>query len=129
MGPDLIKGIIMLNTYNDARKQFYINVIEFIRRVYKRDFEASLDIMSGLKDMSLHSSWFHGENLKDYNAYFAFLDVYHAICNYYEYNAKYNKKDEDLEKALRKWYKLTLPKQTMPISVERFTDIVYKRGR
>lgn len=119
----------MLNRYSDARKQFYINVINFIRRVSNKDFEASVDIMSGLKTMSLHSSWFHGETSKDYNAYFAFLDVYHAICNYCEYNAKYNRKDEILEKALRKWYQLTLPKQTLPISIERFADILCKRDR
>jgi len=77
-------------------------------------------LLDGLKTLALHPNWFTTKG--DYRAYYAFLDAYHTIVDYYEYRAKYNKKDERLENALKNWYVVT---QQKPIIFARFS--IYAR--
>ena len=60
----------------------------------------------------------------DYGAFNAFINAYNIIMRYYEYDAKYNLKNTDLEKALTDWYVKTNQK---PSFLSRFSNFIHKR--
>lgn len=97
----------MENRYDDKVLQFFNSAAGVVHYSSKKtEF-----IYDTLKTMSLHPDWFTTKG--DYRAYYAFLAAYHALVDYYEYRAVYNKKDEKLENALRDWYKAIQPKQNI----------------
>jgi hypothetical protein len=59
-------------------------------------------MLDNLKELSKHPGYFSKDS-KDYSLYYLYLDVWHAINDYYSVNARYNKKDKNLTDALNKW--------------------------
>lgn len=108
----------MENRYDTKCLDFFCNVLNFTKPLRSEGNTISPDLLDGLKTVSLHPNWFT-KNHGDYRAYYAFLDAYHAIVDYYEYRAKYNKKDERLENALRNWYKVIQSKQNIFVKILR----------
>ena len=101
---------MMVTRYDISREKFYISACDFVAAVCNQTVNAK--IVPGLKLLSSHPTWF-AKDEGDYRAYYAYLDAYHAICKYYEYRAKYNKPDAELDAALAKWYNLIQPKQNI----------------
>lgn len=63
---------------------------------------------------------FTSEKSKDYAAWFAYLNAYNKIMDYYRYWAQYNKKDEELEELIKDWNRLIKPKQNVLSMVTKF---------
>ena len=101
--------------YDIAREQFYISVCDFVAGVGGQKVNA--DVVSGLKLLSSHPTWFAKSN-GDYRAYYAYLKAYHAISDYYNFCTQYNNSDAELDIALKSWYRLINPKKNV------FTRIV-----
>ena len=110
----------MENIYHTKCLDFFCNVLDFTKPLRSANDGVSAFLLDGLKTLALHPNWFTTKG--DYRAYYAFLDAYHTIVDYYEYRAKYNKKDERLENALKNWYVVT---QQKPIIFARFS--IYAR--
>lgn len=101
-----------MERYYEVLKQLYVSAVEFIETVQGKNLDITVNMMNGLEIMASKPSWFSVDR-NDYRAYFAFLEVYHALTRYYRYSAVYNLKDKELETALKNWYKVTQPKQNI----------------
>lgn len=101
-----------MERYYDVLKQLYTSALKFIEKVQGKNLDITVDMRAGLEIMASNSAWFSVDG-KDYRAYYAFLEVYHALIRYYQYRVKYNRKDEELEEALNNWYKVINPKQSI----------------
>ncbi len=95
----------MKNIYDEQVKTFYYSTCMFIASLQSKPVDIKISQMDHMQEISRNSSLFRADGSKDYHAYFAFLEAYHAIVHYYEYYAKYKKKDENLDMALKDWYK------------------------
>ncbi len=49
----------------------------------------------------------------DFHGLFVVQELYHSIIRYYRYGAKYNLKDERLEKAIKDWEAAVYPKPAL----------------
>ena len=122
----------MENRYHNIVNRFVLETVVYLKelhnkpRIYDVDPELGkvMDNISNnlyalcvnpdaiLKQVVLNPKWFSKTD-GDCRAYFAFLEVYHALVRYYEYRAKYNMKDAELENALNNWDKISRPKQNV----------------
>lgn len=57
-------------------------------------------------------TWFSPRS-GDFHGLFIAQELYHSIIRYYRYSARYNLKDEQLEKAIKDWKAAVYPKPTM----------------
>ena len=102
--------------YDDIETAFYAEVKDYIysRRLLPfnaLDVDLPADTMVALKTISGHPSWFASkDDSNDYHVYFAFLEAYHAICDYVKNDRQDSKK---LEKALKSWYAVIKQKQNI----------------
>ncbi len=111
----------MITRYDVSRENFYISARDFVAGVCGKVVQAK--ILPGLKFLSEHPTWF-SENGKDFRMYYAYLDAYHAISDYYNFRAQYDKPDAKLDTALANWYKLVQSKQNI---FARVAELVKKR--
>lgn len=114
----------MKTKYADIESEFYTGVKDYIHSRHQFSskeldvLDSSTDIMMTLKTISGHSSWFAAkDDSNNYHAYFAFLEVYHAICDYVKNGRQDNKR---LEKALKNWRAVINPKCNILSLIQEF---------
>lgn len=101
----------MEDIYSTKCLDFFLYVLDFTKPFRSANDTVSPYLLDGLKTLALHPNWFTTKG--DYRAYYAFLDTYNAINNYYGYHGKYGKKDKELENSFKNWYNVTQQKQNI----------------
>ena len=96
-----------VRNYENARVARYVN--EYHLSVYEniKAVQKNPDTMI-LKEVT----WF-SNGRDDWHIMFVTQEFYHSIIRYYRYFARYNLKDEQLEKAIKEWKVMAYTKPTV----------------
>ena len=96
-----------VRNYEEARVARYVN------EYYLPAYDNINTIQKNPETMILKEITWFSPRSGDFHGLFVAQELYHSIIRYYRYSARYNLKDEQLEKAIKDWKAAVYPKPTL----------------
>lgn len=88
-------------------------VARYVNEYYLPAYDNINTIQKNPETMILKEITWFSPRSGDLHGLFIAQELYHSIIRYYRYSARYNLKDEQLEKAIKDWKAAVYPKPTL----------------